>query len=82
LFSLDIDGVTSVSLDHHKYGLAPKGISCLLFKKRELRRSMYYVNTDWIGAVYATPSFPGSRSGFASAGAWYALTNLGKKTFQ
>jgi sphinganine-1-phosphate aldolase len=43
---------------------------------------MYYVNTDWIGGVYATPSFPGSRSGFASAGAWYALTYLGKNVYE
>jgi len=42
---------------------------------------MYYVETDWVGAVYATPSFCGSRSGFASAGAWYSLTHVGRKQF-
>jgi sphinganine-1-phosphate aldolase len=42
---------------------------------------MYYVSTDWCGGIYATPSFPGSRSGFASAGAWYALTHIGKSNF-
>ena len=42
---------------------------------------MYYVNTDWVGSIYATPSFPGSRSGFASAGAWYSLTHVGRKQF-
>lgn len=42
---------------------------------------MYYINTNWIGGIYATPSFPGSRSGFPSAGAWYSLTQVGKKVF-
>ena len=80
--SLDIDGVTSVSLDHHKFGLAPKGVSCVIYKHKELRSCQYYVNTDWMGGVYATPSFPGSRSGFATAGAWYMLTHVGKKAYQ
>ena len=80
-FSLDIDGVTSISLDHHKFGLAPKGISSIFFKSREMRQNMYFVYTDWVGGIYATPSFPGSRSGFASAGAWYSLTHIGRKQF-
>lgn len=80
-FSLDIEGVTSISLDHHKFGLAPKGISNLFFKTKELRQQMYFIYTDWVGGIYATPSFPGSRSGFASAGAWYALTHVGRKQY-
>jgi glutamate/tyrosine decarboxylase-like PLP-dependent enzyme len=80
-FSIDIDGVTSVSLDHHKFALAPKGVAALFFKTKELRQSMYFIYTDWVGGIYATPSFPGSRSGFASAGAWYALTHVGKKQY-
>ncbi len=80
-FSLDIEGVTSISLDHHKFALAPKGISTLFFKNKEMRQQMYFIYTDWVGGIYATPSFPGSRSGFASAGAWYALTHVGKKQY-
>lgn len=80
-FSLDIDGVTSISLDNHKFGLAPKGVAVLLFKEKKLRQSMYFIYTEWVGGIYATPSFPGSRSGFASAGAWYALTHVGRKQY-
>lgn len=32
LYSLDREGVTSVSLDHHKYALSPKGISTVFYK--------------------------------------------------
>ena len=35
---------------------------------------MYYLHTEWVGGLYGTPSFNGSRHGFASAGAWYAMT--------
>ena len=34
IYSLDRDGVTSVSLDHHKFGLAPKGISTIFYKTK------------------------------------------------
>ncbi len=44
-YSMDRDGVTSISLDHHKFGLAPKGISTIFYKTRELRQAQYYVNT-------------------------------------
>ena len=80
-FSADIEGVTSISLDHHKYGLAPKGVSTVFTKTRQLRHNMYFVYADWIGGLYGTPSFVGSRAGFASAGAWYALTHVGKKQY-
>lgn len=32
LYSVDREGVTSISLDHHKFGLAPKGISIVFYK--------------------------------------------------
>ena len=33
-FNIDTKGITSISLDHHKFGLAPKGISTVFFKTR------------------------------------------------
>jgi sphinganine-1-phosphate aldolase len=82
LFNIDRDGITSVSLDHHKFGLAPKGISNIFFKTQKLRHCMYFLNTEWCGGIYCTPSFTGSRSGFASAGAWFALTQNTKKGYK
>lgn len=43
---------------------------------------MYYIKTDWCGGLYGTPSFCGSRNGFASAGAWYAFTRNTKKLYK
>lgn len=36
-FDFTVPGVTSISCDNHKYGLAPKGVSMLLYKTKELR---------------------------------------------
>lgn len=37
LYDFRLPGVTSLSTDHHKYGLAPKGCSVVLFRTKELR---------------------------------------------
>mmetsp|Transcript_61127 Transcript_61127/g.92443 ORF Transcript_61127/g.92443 Transcript_61127/m.92443 type:complete len:135 (-) Transcript_61127:109-513(-) len=33
-FDFSVEGVTSISVDHHKYGLAPKGVSVVLYKTK------------------------------------------------
>lgn len=82
LYSLDRQGVTSISLDHHKFGLAPKGIGSIFYKTKELRHAQYYINMDWIGGLYGTMTFPGSRPGFASAAAWYSLLQVTKTGYK
>ena len=32
-----------------------------MYKDASLRRFQYYVNPDWVGGVYASPSIAGSR---------------------
>ena len=34
IFNIDTKGITSVSLDQHKFGLAPKGVSTIFFKTK------------------------------------------------
>lgn len=53
-FDFSVDGVTSISCDHHKYGMAPKGISLVMFSNPELRKSAYFSYTEWTGGLYAT----------------------------
>eukprot|EP00850_Spirogloea_muscicola_P011387 SM000070S21353 [mRNA] locus=s70:615718:620473:+ [translate_table: standard] len=38
-FDFSLPGVTSISVDVHKYGLGPKGTSTVLYRNHELRRS-------------------------------------------
>ncbi len=72
-------GVTSISCDHHKYGLAPKGSSIVMFKNKTLREFAFYSFSDWGGNLYGTTSLQGSRNGVGIAGAWFAMLRLGRK---
>ncbi|KAF7985068.1 hypothetical protein HWV62_8929 [Athelia sp. TMB] len=76
-FDFRVRGVTSISCDTHKYGFAPKGSSVIMYKDSELRKHQYYVNPEWVGGVYASPSMSGSRPGALIAGAWAAMQYMG-----
>jgi len=76
-FDFRLPAVTSISCDHHKYGLAPKGVSVVMFKNKIFRSHCMYALTSWSGGIYATPGLGGSRGGAASAGAWIAMCYFG-----
>ena len=42
-------GVTSISVDTHKYGFAPKGNSCILYRTKSLRQYQYFLAPSWSG---------------------------------
>ena len=69
--------VGTISCDPHKYGRGPKGCSVIMFRNDELKKGSIYVDSDWNGGVYATPSLPGSRSGIGFIGSWIALQKQG-----
>jgi len=77
-FDFRVPGVTSMSADTHKYGYAVKGTSVVLFRNPEYRRGMYYVNTEWNGGIYASPSIAGSRPGALIATTWASLMSMGR----
>lgn len=60
-FDFSVAGVTSMSADTHKYGLAHKGTSVVLFRNPELRRAQYTPVTEWSGGLYVSPGLAGSR---------------------
>lgn len=37
-YDFSVQGVTSISVDVHKYGLAPKGTSVVLYRNHEIRK--------------------------------------------
>ena len=76
-FDLSVPGVTSMSVDLHKYGYTPKGASVVLYRDPELRRHQYFAYTDWPGGIYVSPTMTGTRSGGAVAAAWAVLQRLG-----
>jgi sphinganine-1-phosphate aldolase len=74
-------GVTSISVDTHKYGFAPKGNSVVLYRTKKLREYQYFVAPDWAGGVYGSPTLAGSRPGALIAGCWATLMSVGEKGY-
>ena len=58
-FDFHVEGVTSMSLDTHKYGYALKGTSVLLYANKHLRQAQYFCYADWTGGLYTTPTLAG-----------------------
>ncbi len=81
-FGLDVDGVTSVSVDLHKYGYGPKGGSVVLFGTDELRRASYYISLGWPGGAYASATSGGTRPVGPAAGAFAAMAALGRAGYR
>eukprot|EP00127_Corallochytrium_limacisporum_P004958 Clim_evm32s195 gene=Clim_evmTU32s195 len=80
-FDFRVPGVTSISVDTHKYGYSPKGSSILLWRDQSWRRYQYFVYADWTGGTYASPSMPGSRPGAIVASTWGALMYFGREGY-
>ncbi|MBN1148580.1 MAG: aspartate aminotransferase family protein [Anaerolineales bacterium] len=80
-FDFQVEGVTSVSADLHKYGYAAKPASLVLYRTPELRRCQFFVTTDWSGGVYASPAMTGSRPGGSIAAAWAIIHFLGEEGY-
>lgn len=76
-FDFRVVGVSSISLDLHKYAYAPKGASVVMYRDASLRKGQYYVYSKWAGGLYASPSVSGTRSGGAIAAAWAVMRHMG-----
>jgi glutamate/tyrosine decarboxylase-like PLP-dependent enzyme len=73
----EVEGVTSLSMDVHKYGYATKGASVLLHRSPDLRMHQLFVYEDWPGGLYGSLTTAGTRSGAPIAAAWAAVHHLG-----
>ncbi len=76
-FDLSVPGVTSISVDLHKYAYAPKGVSVLLHRDEALRLPQYFGYADWPGYTMVNPVISSTRSGGPIAAAWATLRHLG-----
>jgi sphinganine-1-phosphate aldolase len=72
-----VDGVHSISADVHKLGYAPKGISVVLHRTKELRRYQTWMFDKWLGGFYGSPNLQGTRSGLPMAAGWAVMQHLG-----
>ena len=80
-FDFRLPGVTSMSADTHKFGYGATGTSVVLYRHPDLRRYQYYRTATWMGGLYCTPAFAGSRPGALSAECWAAMVTFGEEGY-
>ncbi len=80
-FDFTVPGVTSISVDLHKYAYCPKGTSVLLHANADLRRSQYFASAAWPGYTMLNSTMQSTRSGGPIAAAWAVLRHVGDEGY-
>ncbi|MGC8565664.1 MAG: aminotransferase class V-fold PLP-dependent enzyme [Thermoplasmata archaeon] len=81
-FDFSLDGVTSISMDTHKYGYAPKGTSVILYRNGEFFQKQIFVHGTGREGIYFTPTLLGSRPGFPIVAAWAVMLIMGYEGYK
>ncbi|MER7167633.1 aminotransferase class V-fold PLP-dependent enzyme [Micromonospora sp. NPDC000207] len=76
-FDLGVAGVTSISVDLHKYAYAPKGVSVLLHRDPASRAPQFFAFAGWPGYTMVNPVISSTRSGGPIAAAYATVRHLG-----
>jgi len=77
-FDFSLPGVTTLSVDLHKWGFAPKGASLILHRDSSTQRYQEFDFDNWQAGRYHSLTFTGTRSGGAVAAAWAVIKYLGQ----
>lgn len=77
-----VEGVTSISVDLHKYGYSPKGASLLLHRTPALRRPQYFARADWPGYTMLNSTLQSTKSGGPLAAAWAVVRAIGEDGYR
>ena len=74
--------MTSVSVDLHKYGYTPKGVSLVLWRDAELRRHTWFATADWSGYPVINTTLLSTKGGGPPAVAWSFLKKVGRDGYR
>jgi len=77
-WNLRVPGVTSISVDLHKYGYTSKGASIVMYRNKALRAHQGFFTDNWLGGMYGSSGVLGTKSGGSIASAWAVLQHLGE----
>ena len=80
-WNFEVPGVTSISVDLHKYGYSAKGCGVLVHRSKALRAHHTYVTTNWLGGMYGSSGVLGTKGGGPWAAAWAVLHYLGDEGY-
>ncbi len=76
-FDFKVPGVSSISVDLHKYAYTPKGASLVLYRNKTLRKHQIFACSNWIGYTIVNNAVQSSKSGGPMAAAWAVLNYVG-----
>ena len=72
-----VPGVTSISVDLHKYGYTAKGASVIMHRNKKLRSYQTFMTDNWLGGAYGSSGVLGTKGGGSIAAAWAVMRYLG-----
>ena len=81
-WNFTVPGVTSISVDLHKYGYSAKGAGVLMHRTKQLRAYQTYVTDNWLGGLYGSSGILGTKSGGPWAAAWAVMHHLGDAGYE
>lgn len=81
-FDFRVPGVTSMSMDLHKFGYAAKGASLILYRDGNLKKHQIFACATWSGYSVVNQAITSSRSGGPVAAAWSVLKFLGREGYE
>lgn len=77
-WNLQVEGVSSISVDLHKFGYTSKGASVIMYATKYLRSFQSFVTDNWLGGMYGSSGMLGTKSGGSMASAWAVMHYLGE----
>lgn len=77
-YDFRVPGVTTISMDLHKYAFAAKGASTLLYRDAADRRHQMYACSNWTGYTVINPTVQSTKSAGPIAAAWAAMQFIGE----
>ena len=80
-WNFSVPGVTSISVDLHKYGYTAKGASVIMHRNKQLRGYQTFVTDNWLGGLYGSSGVLGTKGGGSMAAAWAVMHHLGNEGY-
>ena len=80
-FDFSVPGVTSISMDFHKYAYCPKGASMIMYRNKELRKPQLFACAEWTGYTVINPTILSSKTGGPLAAAWATINAIGDQGY-
>ncbi len=77
-WNFEVDGVTSISADIHKYGYCFKGASVIMYRDVAMKQRQHFIFDGWPGGLYGSATTAGTRPAAPIAAAWATIQHLGR----